>query len=119
MSDDVKYLGMTQTAIERLKRSIDGARHEDMQRPVVRRGRIVITWGPWSNGHEEQCAIVTNVYGKGEMVNLQIFVDEGAPVLANEVPFFNTKADAMAAMQTTEAGVAANSGLCAYYPDRE
>jgi hypothetical protein len=68
----------------------------------VRRGDIVNTWGPHSNGHMEQVALVTNVYGEGDEagvpVNLHVFVDLGGYMLAGEVPFYQSRQHAIAAL---------------------
>jgi hypothetical protein len=68
----------------------------------VRRGDIVETWGPHSNGHMEQAGVVTNVYGQGDepgvLVNLFVFVDLGEPMIAAEVPCYPTRNHAIAAL---------------------
>jgi hypothetical protein len=71
-------------------------------RRVVRRGQIVNVFGPWSNGHDEQCAIVTHVDSHdgsiiGVGVNLQVFVDEGPMMLASLVPWFPSRTEALEA----------------------
>jgi hypothetical protein len=68
----------------------------------VRRGNLVTTFGPWSNGHDEQCAIVTHVDSHegnipGVGVNLQVFVDEGPMMLASLVPWYPSRPEALEA----------------------
>lgn len=90
---------------------------DDAQVRLVRMGETVHVWGPWSNGHDEQAAIVTHAHGNGQHVNLFVLVDEGAPMSANQVPFFITRAAAMQYM--TEAQVTTNIGgpVVAYFPE--
>lgn len=85
----------------------------------VTRGRIVTTLGPWSNGHQEQCAIVTNVYGDGDVagtpVNLHIFVDEGMDLMQSGVPWYPTREAAAAALDTAQ--LSAGARAC-WFPER-
>jgi hypothetical protein len=68
---------------------------------VIARGDVVLTEGPWSAGHSEQCALVTHVYGQGDepgvLVNLYVFIDQGMPMVFTEVPFFPSRDDGIAA----------------------
>jgi hypothetical protein len=84
----------------------------------VRRGDTVTTYGPWSNGHMEQVAIVTHVYGYGDedsvLVNLHVFVDLGQPLITHEVPFHRSRMHALAAMAAHEA--IANAGAVTCWP---
>lgn len=68
----------------------------------VRRGDIVETWGPHANGHMEQVAHVTHVYGEGDErgvpVNLLVLIDLVGPMVASEVPCYPTRQHAMAAL---------------------
>jgi hypothetical protein len=68
----------------------------------VRRGDIVETWGPHSNGHMEQSGYVTHVYGEGDeagvLVNLLVMVDLGGPLIADEVACYPTRQHAFAAL---------------------
>lgn len=68
----------------------------------VRRGDTVETWGPHSNGHMEQVAIVTHVYGQGDEagvpVNLMLMQDLGTPMVAAEVPCYPSRQHAIAAL---------------------
>jgi hypothetical protein len=80
----------------------------------ITRGQMVHTFGPWSNGHHEQCAIVTHVWGDGSapgtLVNLHVFVDEGASLITSEVPWYPTRAEAEASMQANAESVASMGG---------
>lgn len=85
-------------------------------------GRIVKTYGPSSNGHQEQVAIVTHVYGDGEayatLVNLHVFTDLGEPLIAAEVRFYQSQQHAIAALAVGE--IEANGGAIAcWLPERE
>ena len=67
----------------------------------VRRGSIVIAHGPWSNGHDEQAAIVTHVWGlerPGALVNLHVFTDLSDPLIVSEVPWYPSRESAMRAL---------------------
>jgi hypothetical protein len=69
---------------------------------TVKRGDMVEVLGPWSNGHTEQIAIVTHVYGTGlpgDRVNLHVFVDEGDTLIASRVSFYPTRKEAEQATQ--------------------
>lgn len=72
------------------------------QMPRVSHGRIVHTNGPWSNGHQEQCAIVTNVMGDGvapgSFVNLHVFIDADQSITVTHVPWFPTREAALASL---------------------
>lgn len=90
----------------------------------ITRGRMVHTFGPWSNGHHEQCAIVTHVHGQGiapgTLVNLHVFVDEGASLIVSEVPWYETRAEAERVMQANAESVAQMGGaVICFYPDKE
>lgn len=91
-------------------------------KPRISRGRDVITLGPWSNGHEEQCAKVTHVYGDGlpgDVVNLFVFVDCGQPQLVDRVPWYPTRAEAVQALNASpEMANITGSAVCCYFPDR-
>lgn len=85
--------------------------HASLNKPAappaqVKRRDLVTTYGPWSNGHDEQCAIVTHVQGEGvapgTFVNLHVFVDEGPSMIASEVPWFATRAEAEQAMTASQ-----------------
>jgi hypothetical protein len=68
----------------------------------VARGQIVMTHGPWSNGHQEQTAIVTHVYGQGvtgSLVNLHVFMDEGMSLVESAVPWYPTLAEGLERVQ--------------------
>lgn len=87
----------------------------------VTRGRTVEAYGPWSNGHMEQAAVVTHVYGEGDepgvLVNLYVMVDADAPMVCVEIPFYPSRQHALAAMATGEAKH--NGGaVVAYWPER-
>lgn len=89
------------TELDEVMRELKAALTPDKQ---VKRGDIVSTFGPWSNGHDEQCAIVTHVDSHdgsiaGVCVNLQVFVDEGPIMLASLVPWYPNRFDAIAASQ--------------------
>lgn len=88
----------------------------------VTRGRIVHTWGPWSNGHMEQTGIVTHVYGEGDEagvpVNLHLFIDMGGAVIVHQVPFYPTRAQAIAAMGVLSDGGNGSAQAC-WFPSRE
>lgn len=95
------------------------------QRPVVHigMGRMVRTLGPWSNGHEEQCAVVTHVYGAGIpgcKVNLHVFVDLAQPLICEDVPWYPSRAHAEQALAAdAEKANIIGGAVCCYYPDRE
>lgn len=83
---------------------------------------MVTTLGPWTNGHDEQCAIVTHVYGTGlpgDLVNLHVFVDLAPTLIATEVPWYPTRADAEAALAANadKANMTGSAVVC-YFPDR-
>lgn len=82
--------------------------------PRVSLGRIVRTNGPWSNGHVEQCALVTHVYGDGlapgTPVNLHVFIDMDQSIPVTEVPWYPTRE---AAMQS----IAAHENVSSHLPD--
>lgn len=88
----------------------------------VRRGSLVETWGPHSNGHMEQVALVTHVYGEGDEagvpVNLYVYVDLGGGMIATEVPYFPTRQRAMAAlaMATLMSPGSSNGGAQVCWP---
>lgn len=89
----------------------------------VTRGRMVHTFGPWSNGHDEQCAIVTHVRGDGDapgtLVNLHVFVDDGPSMLAISVPWFATRAEAVASMVPNDAAMPEPGPRVCWFPDRD
>lgn len=82
----------------------------------VRRGGVVITQGPWSHGHDEQCAIVTHVWGDGAvpgiLVNLHVFVDEGESLICSGVPWYPTRAQALAAVYPLAGQVMGGPVVC-------
>lgn len=90
------------------------------KRPCVSRGRMVHTNGPWSNGHEEQCAIVTNVLGEGvasgSIVNLHVFIDADQPMIATGVPWYPTREEALASLLPDRNPVGGPE-VC-WFPDR-
>lgn len=93
-----------------------------LHQPVISRGRIVTTLGPWTNGHDEQCAIVTHVYGTGlpgDLVNLHVFVDLGDTIIAAEVPWYPSRAAAEQALAANaeKANITGGAVVC-YFPDR-
>jgi hypothetical protein len=102
---------------DQLRHAINAGRDQP-QKMRVTMGRIVHVWGPWSNGHDEQSAIVTHAHGNGEMVNVFVFVDEGAPMQASEIPFYPTRAEAIAAMAAAQTGANIGGPLVAYFPDK-
>lgn len=112
MTDDIPVT-LHEAVAAKLRREIAG----NAQARLVRMGETVHVWGPWSNGHDEQCAIVTHAHGNGQMVNIFVLVDEGAPMQASEVPFFITRAAAM--QYLIDAQVTRNIGgpIVAYYPE--
>jgi hypothetical protein len=87
---------------------------------VIKRGMTVLTEGPWSAGHTQQCAIVTHVYGEGDetgvLVNLYVFIDQSNPMIFTEIPFYRTRLEGLAAQ--TQHG-AANFGAKFCYLDSE
>jgi hypothetical protein len=89
--------------------------------PRVSRGRIVHTDGPWSNGHEEQCALVTHVYGDGYVpgtpVNLHVFIDMDQSIPVGHVPWYPTREAAMAALAGGE--LPAHSPRVCWFPARD
>lgn len=90
--------------------------------PQITRGRSVIALGPWSNGHEEQAAVITNVYGSGlpgDLVNLFVFVDLGQPLVLEGVPWYPSRAVAEQALAAnTETANIIGGAVCCYFPDR-
>lgn len=90
------------------------------RRPCVSRGRMVHTNGPWSNGHEEQCAIVTNVLGEGvapgSIVNLHVFIDADQSMIATGVPWYPTREEALASLLPDRNPVGGPE-VC-WFPDR-
>jgi len=93
-----------------------------LRQPTVSRGRTVVTLGPWTNGHDEQVAIVTHVYGcglPGDLVNLHVFVDLAETLIASEVPWYPTRADAEQALAANaEKANITGGAVCCYFPDR-
>lgn len=91
--------------------------------PTIKRGMHVMTYGPWSNGHMEQVAVVTNVRGDGtapgSLCNLHVFVDLGAPMLAEDVPWFDTWHEAEQAMTLRENKMQIAGPVVCYSPQRE
>lgn len=89
---------------------------------TITRGRTVITLGPWSNGHEEQVAIVTHVYGSGlpgGMVNLFVMVDLSQPLICEEIPWYPTRRDAEQALAANaEKANIIGGAVCCYFPER-
>lgn len=84
---------------------------------MVTRGAIVMTYGPWSNGHQEQTAIVTHVYGQGltgSLVNLHVFMDEGMSLVESAVPWYPTLAEGLALLQSSSHRAGAR--FC-YFPE--
>jgi hypothetical protein len=90
---------------------------DNVQAKLVKMGDTVHVWGPWSNGHDEQAAIVTHTHGNGQHVNLFVLVDEGAPMSANQVPFFITRAAAMQYMTDAQAVTNTGGPVVAYFPE--
>lgn len=88
----------------------------------VTQGRIVRTQGPWSNGHGEQAAMVTHVYGDGSvsptLVNLHVFVDLGQPMIANEVPWYESRNHAIAALAADLTKQNGGANAC-WFPERD
>lgn len=102
---------------EEWEREIRREREHNPLRPHVRQGQTVQVWGPWSNGHDEQAAMVTQVHGIGHLVNLFIFVDAGEPMIATEVPFYPTRALAMDAMMKNGTPMNLGGPQVAYFHD--
>lgn len=88
----------------------------------ISRGRMVTTLGPWSNGHEEQCALVTHVYGTGlpgDMVNLFVFVDLAQPQVVEMIPWYPSRAEAEQALAANaEKANITGGAVCCYFPAR-
>lgn len=86
----------------------------------VKRGAIVLTRGPWSNGHEEQVAVITNVRGggfSGDLVNLHLFIDlSDVAMVYEDVPWFATYAEAQARMLATP-GIIGDGGPMVCWSD--
>jgi hypothetical protein len=106
------------------KELMDGLMQELQQVSVkqITRGRIVTTLGPWSNGHEEQCAIVTHVYGSGfpgDKVNLFIFVDLSQPLIVEDIPWYPSRREAEQALAANaEKANLTGGAVCCYFPAR-
>lgn len=88
----------------------------------VSMGRIVRTNGPWSNGHVEQCALVTHVYGDGlapgTPVNLHVFIDMDQSIPVTEVPWYPTREAAMQSIAAHE-NVSSHCPDVCWFPERD
>lgn len=109
---------------QQLRESINKYGNRTPKVPRIRLGQMVHTFGPWSNGHHEQCAIVTHVLGEGvapgTLVNLHVFVDEGMSLIVREVQWYATRAEAEQAMVANAESVAQMGGaVVCFFPDME
>lgn len=88
----------------------------------ARLGMPVTTLGPWSNGHDEQTAVITHVYGDGlpgDLVNLFIFVDLGQPLVTEMIPWFPTRRAAEQALAADpEKANITGGAVCCYLPNK-